>query len=342
VTERVERTVGSGPDDECKRATGGERVPVADGGTDVTRRTGEPAAPGDDPDGPDGSETTVGPRISRLARTPARRDALLAAAPVALAVGFGLLPLVVLFVESLSPWATTANYAEALDPLYVEILLQSLGLGLAATAACLVVAYPVTYWLAHRCPAQYRLSVLVALVLPLWLNYVVLNYTWREILARGGALNLVLLELGLVREPLSLLNTPVAVFVGFVYIYLPYVLLTMYVSMERFDGRLVEAARTLGASTPRIVVDVVVPQTLAGTVAATLVVYARIAGAFATPEILGGPGVQMIARVIADAFYQTLDWPFAAAVAFVFLAVVAAGFGLGALSPEVRRELKRW
>jgi ABC-type spermidine/putrescine transport system permease subunit I len=278
----------------------------------------------------------------RWTPTPARRDAALAAAPVAIAVGFGLLPLAVLFVESLSPFPTLEHYAEAFDPLYVEILLESLALGLAATAACLAVAYPVTYWLAHRCPTRFRLPVLVSLVLPLWLNYVVLNYTWREILARGGALNLVLLELGVVRDPLSLLNTPVAVFVGFVYIYLPYVLLTMYVSMERFDGRLVEAARTLGASTPRVVVDVVVPQTLAGAVASALVVYARIAGAFATPEILGGPGVQMIARIVADAFYETLDWPFAAAVAFVFLFVVAVGFGLGALSPEVRRELKRW
>jgi ABC-type spermidine/putrescine transport system permease subunit I len=279
---------------------------------------------------------------SRTRLTPARRDALLAAVPVALAVGLGLLPLVVLFVESLSPWPTLANYAEALEPLYVDILVQSLALGLGATAACLAVAYPVTYWLAHRCPARYRLPTLVALVLPLWLNYVVLNYTWREILARGGALNLVLIELGVVSEPLSLLNTPVAVFVGFVYIYLPYVLLTMYVSMERLDGRLVEAARTLGASRVRVVVDVVVPQTLAGAVAGALVVYARIAGAFATPEILGGPGVQMIARVIADAFYQTLDWPFAAALAFVFLFVVAVGFGLGARSPGVRQELKRW
>jgi ABC-type spermidine/putrescine transport system permease subunit I len=322
VTDGGERVDGSGR--PCR---------TTDGGTEVSRARSEPARLSGDSDDGGGSLALL---------TPARRDALLAAVPVALAVGLGVVPLVVLFVESLSPWPTLANYVEAFDPLYVDILAQSLALGLAATAACLVVAYPVTYWLAHRCPANYRLPALVALVLPLWLNYVVLNYTWREILARGGALNLLLLEVGVVREPLSLLNTPLAVFVGFVYIYLPYVLLTMYVSMERLDRRLVEAARTLGASRVRVVIDVVVPQTLAGAVASALVVYARIAGAFATPEILGGPGVQMIARVIADAFYQTLDWPFAAALAFVFLFVVAVGFGLGALSSGVRRELKRW
>lgn len=325
----------TGPVDEPGGDASGR---AADGGTDATRSDRTP--PSADGATPTGTVTALGAGLSTL--SPARRDALLAALPVGLAAGFGLLPLAVLFAESLSPFPTLANYAEALDPLYVDILVQSLALGLAATAACLVVAYPVTYWLAHRCPARLRLPALVTLVLPLWLNYVVLNYTWREILARGGALNVVLLELGVIAEPLALLNTSAAVFVGFVYIYLPYVLLTMYVSMERFDGRLVEAARTLGASTPRVVVDVVLPQTLAGAIAAALVVYARIAGAFATPEILGGPGVQMIARIVADAFYETLDWPFAAAMAFVFLVVVVAGFGLGALSPGVRRELKRW
>jgi ABC-type spermidine/putrescine transport system permease subunit I len=281
-----------------------------------------------------------------LARLPAlnarTRDGLLAAGPLALAVGFGVLPLLVLFVESFAPGVTLANYADAFRPLYRNILFRSLALGLVATAACLLVAYPVTYWLAHRCPPRYRLGVLVSLVLPLWLNYIVLNYTWREVLARGGVLNLALLRLGVIAEPLSLLNTRFAVLVGFLYLYLPYVLLTMYVSMERLDGRLLDAARDLGAGDLRVFRDVVLPQTIAGAVAAALIVYARIAGAYATPEILGGPGVQMVSRLIYDQFYRTLDWPFAAALAFVFLGVVVVGFALGSLSPSVRRELKRW
>jgi ABC-type spermidine/putrescine transport system permease subunit I len=292
----------------------------------------------------DGQQSgVVGTLRGRLPTLDARtRDSLLAVAPVALAVGFGVLPLVVLFVESLAPGVTLANYAEALRPLYRNILLRSLALGLVATAACLLVAYPVTYWLAHRCPTRYRLGVLVSLVLPLWLNYIVLNYTWREVFARGGVLNLALLRLGVVAEPLALLNTRFAVLVGFLYLYLPYVLLTMYVSMERLDGRLLDAARDLGAGDLRVFSDVVLPQTVAGAVAAALIVYARIAGAYATPEILGGPGVQMVSRLIYDQFYQTLDWPFAAALAFTFLAVVVVGFALGSLSPSVRRELKRW
>jgi spermidine/putrescine transport system permease protein len=184
--------------------------------------------------------------------------------------------------------------------------------------------------------------LLVALTLPLWLNYVVLNYTWVWILARGGLLNYVLTGLGLVGTPLELLYTRVSLFAGFLYIYLPYVLLTMYVSMERLDYRLVEAARDLGAGDWRVFRDVVVPRTVAGAAAGTLIVYARIAGAFATPEILGGPRQQMVAQLIVDAFYELLNYPFASALSLVFLAIVLAGFALGARSGAVREELKRW
>ena len=272
------------------------------------------------------------------------RDALLAAGPALLAVLLGVVPLVVLLAESVgTPPLSNYRTVVSLDqPLYLRSLVRSLGVGLAVTTACLVIAYPVTYWLAHRCPKRHRLPALVALTLPLWLNYVVLNYTWVWILARGGLLNELLTGLGLVEQPLGLLYTDVSVVVGFVYIYLPYVVLTMYVSMERLDYRLVEAARDLGATNARVFRDVVLPRTVAGAAAAALIVYARIAGAFATPEILGGPGNVMVARLVVDAFYEYLDYGFAAALSFVFLAVVAAGFLLGATVPAVRAELKRW
>ncbi|MFB6119215.1 ABC transporter permease [Halosegnis sp.] len=273
-----------------------------------------------------------------------RRDLLLALAPTLLAVGLGVVPLVVLLVESIGA-PPLANYRTVLsleEPLYLRSLGRSLGVGLAVTAVCLVIAYPVTYWLAHRCPKRHRLAALVALTLPLWLNYVVLNYTWVWILAPGGLVNETLAWLGLRERPLELLYTDVSMFIGFVYIYLPYVVLTMYVSMERLDSRLIEAARDLGATNRRVFLDVVLPQTLAGAAAGALIVYARIAGAFATPEILGGPGNVMVARLIVNAFYQYLDYGFAAALSFVFLAIVAAGFLVGASVRPVREALKRW
>ena len=221
------------------------------------------------------------------------------------------------------------------------MLSYSLRMGIAVTAVCLTISYPVTYWLAHRCPARYRLPVLVALTLPLWLNYVVLNYTWVWVLARGGVLNELLVGVGAVAEPLDLLYTDFSVFVGFVYIYLPYVVLVMYVSMERLDYRLLEAARDLGATNTRVFLDVVLPRTLPGAAAAVLVVYARIAGAFATPEILGGLGEVMIASLIDAAFHESFKFGFGAALSFVFLGIVMAGLLLGAAFPRVREELAR-
>ena len=274
--------------------------------------------------------------------SPRVRDGLIAFLPVALATCLGVVPLAVMAYESVSPPITLANYAEALGGVYLPVLGRSLLIGVVATAACLLIAYPVTYWLAHVCPARYRLAALITLVLPLWLNYVVLNYAWVWILARGGVLNYLLVALGPLAEPLSLLYTHTSMLIGFLYIYLPYVLLTMYASMERLDYRLVEAARDLGAGDLRVFVDVVVPRTIAGALASGLIVYARIAGAYATPEILGGPRNQMISRLIVSAFYEFADWGFASALSFVFLAVVFVGFCLGALSGSVRNELKRW
>ncbi|MFB6298570.1 MAG: ABC transporter permease [Salinirussus sp.] len=270
------------------------------------------------------------------------RDGLIAGGPTALAVALGVVPLVVLLVESLGPGIGAGNYAEAVSPLYRGALTYSLGMGVGVTGLCLLIAYPVTYWLAHRCPPRYRLPTLVVLTLPLWLNYVVLNYTWVWILARGGLLNRLLVTLGVVGRPLDLLYTDLSMFVGFVYIYLPYVVLTMYVSMERLDYRLLEAARDLGATNWRVVVDVVLPRTLPGAAAAALVVYARIAGAYATPEILGGPGEVMIASLVVEAFQEYFDYGFAAALSFVFLAVIVAGLLGGVAVGRVREALARW
>jgi spermidine/putrescine transport system permease protein len=280
-------------------------------------------------------------------------DAGLAALPTLLAVTLGVVPLALLVVESLSPPVTVANYAAVGGRIYPAVMLRSLGIGAVITVVCLLVAYPVTYWLAHRCPGRYRLPLLVSFTLPLWLNYVVLNYTWVWILASDGVVNAVLTGMGIVDRPLDLLRTAgvdigpfelpgLSLGLGFVHIYLPYVLLTMYVAMDRLDYRQVEAARDLGAGDVRVFLDVVVPETYAGAVAGALVVYARIAGAYATPQILAAPSETMIAQVITTQFYDVLDYPFAAALSVAFLAVVVAGFGLGALSTDVRAELRRW
>jgi spermidine/putrescine transport system permease protein len=276
------------------------------------------------------------------------RAVLLAAAPVTVALTLGIIPVIILFTESLV-WAATpelsgmlAAYSRVSESVYLEILGRSVLLGVVLTAACLVVAYPVTYWLAHHCPPQRRVLLLVLLTLPLWLNYVVLNYVWVWILARGGLVNHLLGVVHPSLAPVRLLYTEVSLTVGFLYIYLPYVILTLYVAMERLDDSLLAAAADLGASRMRLVTDVIVPQTAAGAAAGALIVYARIAGAFATPEILGGPQQQLIAQLITDAFLEVLDLRFAAALAFSFLAVISFILLVGLTSRQLRRELRRW
>ncbi len=282
------------------------------------------------------------------------RDVLLAAVPTVLAVTLGVVPLLLLLVESFRPLVTASNYLDLTEGIYVAVITQSLFVGVLLTVVCLAIAYPVTYWLANRCPARYRLPVLATLTLPLWLNYVVLNYTWVWLLAPDGVLNVVLGWAGVISEPLALLGRPfelpvagltfpsLSLLAGFIHIYLPYLLLTMYVSMERLDYRLVEAARDLGAGDFRVFRDVVVPETAAGAVAGLLIVYARIAGAYATPRILGAESNPMVAELITTQFYDVLDYPFASALSMTFLAVVVVGFAVGARFGGVRAELKRW
>ena len=279
---------------------------------------------------------------------PRTRAVVLAAAPATIAVTLGIVPVVVLVSESVV-WAATpelsgmfAAYSRVGESVYLGILGRSVVLGMVLTAGCLVVAYPVTYWLAHHCPPHRRVLVLVLLTLPLWLNYVVLNYVWVWILARGGLVNHLLGAIHPSLSPVRLLYTELSLTVGFIYIYLPYVILTLYVAMERLDDAYLAAAADLGASRLRLVTDVIVPQTAAGAAAGALIVYARIAGAFATPEILGGPRQQLIAQLITDAYLEVLDLRFAAALAFSFLAVVTFVLVVGLTSRQLRREVRRW
>jgi ABC-type spermidine/putrescine transport system, permease component I len=276
------------------------------------------------------------------------RALAMAVAPVTVAITLGIIPVLVLFAESIV-WAASPDlsamlsaYVRLEESVYLAILGRSVLIGVVLTGACLGVAYPVTYWLAHRCPPHRRVVLLVLLTLPLWLNYVVLNYVWVWILARGGLVNHLLSVVSPSMAPWALLYTELSLTVGFLYIYLPYVILALYVAMERLDGALLAAAADLGATRWRLVTDVIIPQTAAGAAAGALIVYARIAGAFATPEILGGPQQQLIAQLITDAFLEVLDLRFAAALAFSFLAVVMFILVIGLTSQQIRREVRKW
>lgn len=214
------------------------------------------------------------------------------------------------------------SYLRALEPLYLGILWRSFLLAAATTLVCLVVAYPVAFWLARRAPRRYRNALLALVILPFWTSFLVRMYAWIVLLRSEGILNLGLVSLGLPRA--ELLYNDFAVLLGQVYGELPFMIVPLYVSLEKLDPALVEAAADLGASAWRTFTRVVVPQTLPGIVAGCVLVFIPSLGAYLAPDLLGGGKTAYVGNLIQAQFATARDAPFGAALSFVLsLAVLA-------------------
>jgi len=218
---------------------------------------------------------------------------------------------------------TMGNYIRALDPLNLMVLARSAGLALLTTLASLVLAYPVA-WAVRQMPRNRRIFALSLLVIPSWMNLLVKNYAWIVILRRQGVLNTLLEWLGLIDGPLPLLFNDGAVLVGLVHTYLPFMVLPLYAALDRMDWTLVEAARDLGAGGWQVFRRIVMPQTAAGAVVGSILVFIPTLGAFVTPDLLGGPTSLMVGTLIENQVLMVRDWPFASALA-VWLMVLVAG-----------------
>jgi spermidine/putrescine transport system permease protein len=214
------------------------------------------------------------------------------------------------------------NYARALEPMYLGILWRSLGLAAFSTLVCLVVGFPFAWWLARCVPARSRSALLALVVLPFWTSFLVRMYAWIVLLRSEGLVNLALVALGLPR--VELLYNDFAVLVGQVYGELPFMIVPLYVSLEKLDGALVEAAADLGASPSRAFWSVVVPQTLPGIAAGCLLVFIPSLGAFLAPDLLGGGRTTYIGNLIQNQFAVARDMPFGAALSFVLSLLVVA------------------
>jgi spermidine/putrescine transport system permease protein len=218
--------------------------------------------------------------------------------------------------------ATLDGYRRALDPLYLSVLGRSTWLALITTAISLVIAFPAA-WAVRAAPRRWQSLLLALVILPSWMNLLVKNYAWIVILRRQGVINSLLLSLGVIQEPLPLLFNDGAVLVGLVHTYLPFMLLPIYVALDRMDWRLVEAARDLAASGWQTFRHVVLPQTIGGVVVGCTLVFVPTLGAFVTPDLLGGPRSLMVGTLIENQVLQVRDWPFAAALSMTLMAVVA-------------------
>lgn len=207
------------------------------------------------------------------------------------------------------------NYRRALEPLYLSILARSVGLAAVTTGLCLLIGYPVAYWLGLRAPARWRSALLVLLILPFWTSFLVRMYAWIFLLRTEGVVNLALSWLGV--PPLPLLYNDFAVLLGQVYGELPFMVLPLYASLEKLDRSLLEAASDLGATPARALWRVTIPLTGAGVVAGSVLVFIPSLGAYLAPDLLGGARTVYIGTLIQNQFSVARDIPFGAALSFL-------------------------
>jgi len=254
---------------------------------------------------------------------------LLLAPSLVLLVPLFYLPQLLLFVVSLGHRSayggvvrtlSLENYARAFEPLYLGILWRSLGLAAFTTIACLALGFPFAWWLARRVPVRSRSALLALVVLPFWTSFLVRMYAWIVLLRSEGLVNLALAGVGLPR--VELLYNDFAVLVGQVYGELPFMIVPLYVSLEKLDNALVEAAADCGASPARAFWSVVVPQTLPGIAAGCLLVFIPSLGAFLAPDLLGGGRTAYVGNLIQSQFAVARDMPFGAALSFVLSLLV--------------------
>lgn len=215
---------------------------------------------------------------------------------------------------------TLENFQRVFDPVYVRIFLRSIGYAALTTAICVAVGYPVAFCIA-RAREELRQRLLLLVMIPFWISFLIRTYAWITILKQEGLLNGLLQTLSL--PTIDLLYTPTAVVIGLVYAYLPFMILPIYGSAEKLDGTLIEAAYDLGAGPLRVFSSVIIPLTLPGIAAGTLLVFVPAIGMFAITDLMGGARVPLIGNVIQNQFMQARDWPFGAALGVVFMALFA-------------------
>lgn len=284
-----------------------------------------------------------------MSGTPRRAfDRLIRLPPFLWLAAFFLLPFVITLKISLSEPATAippylpvldwgggfdgwSSFLEALnldnyatlyaDPFYRDAALGSMGYAAFASVILVACGTPLAYALA-RAPSRWQPVLVALVVVPFWTSFLIRVYAWIAILKPEGLLNLVLLRLGLIGTPLSLLNTDAAVMIGLVYAYLPFMVLPLYAVMNRLDPTLREAAADLGASPTRVFWSVTLPLSLPGIVAGATLCFIPMVGEFIIPDLLGSSETLMLGRVLWTEFFSNRDWPLASAVAVLILAIV--------------------
>ncbi|MDP9011309.1 MAG: ABC transporter permease subunit [Pseudomonadota bacterium] len=214
------------------------------------------------------------------------------------------------------------NYAFLFtDSLYLNALLNSIKVAFISTLFCLSIGYPMAYGIARARPST-RNILLLLVILPFWTSLLLRVYAWIGLLKANGVINNVLIWLGVIHEPLTMLYTPFAMYVGIVYSYLPFMILPLYANLEKMDWQLLEAAEDLGCRPYQAFYKITLPLSRNGILAGSMLVFIPAVGEFVIPALLGGPNALMIGRVLWDEFFSNRAWPVASAVAILLLIIL--------------------
>jgi spermidine/putrescine transport system permease protein len=219
------------------------------------------------------------------------------------------------------------NYTRILEPIYLWVIGRSVFFAVVSTLICLILGFPVAYWIALMAPKRWQNLLLVSFVLPCWTSSLLRSYAWITILRPTGVLNSLLTFFSL--PALDLLNRQAAVLIGMAYNFLPYMVLILYASLEKLDKRLLEAAADLGASPAQTFWKVTIPQTLPGIAAGCLLVFITSLGDFVVPDLLGGASSMTMARLIYNQFLgATRNWGFGSGLSMVLILAVSISIAL--------------
>lgn len=207
------------------------------------------------------------------------------------------------------------------DDLYAYSYINSMRIAAISTLIALFIAYPMAYAIA-KAPPERRNILLMLVILPFWTSFLIRVYAWISIIEDGGALNSLLIAIGLIEEPLIILNTDLAVYIGLVYCYLPFMILPLYATLERLDGTLLEAAMDLGCKPFSAFLAITLPLSMPGVIAGSMLMFIPAVGEVVIPALLGGPDTLMIGRVLWDEYFSSRDWPSASAVAVAIMVLL--------------------
>lgn len=252
--------------------------------------------------------------------------------PAALWLGlFFVAPLIIVLVVSFSKRSLLGvveydlnldNYRRVFtDAVYLRILWKSLWLAIINTLLCLIIAYPFAFYIARQTPSRQNFLIFLVMI-PFWTNFLVRTYALIFILRDTGLINNILIGLGVIEEPVVIMFTQTAVMIGLLYGYLPFAVLPLYASIEQLDFNYVQAAQDLGANNVQVFLRVILPLTMPGVIAASIITFIPTLGAYVTPDLMGGSNTYLIGNLLQQQFMTVRDWPFGSALGIILMLIV--------------------